>query len=111
MTSNNDEQKILPRSFIARIAEHLAKITDQRVALRSEWRLPIEKNPVANTLNVPLDAELVVPLVPRRANLEDLDPREIDQEALCFCYRAGHFEQGPSFPSEVRSKGSPRSAY
>ena len=39
MTSNNDEQKILPRSFIARIAEHLAKITDQRVALRSEWRL------------------------------------------------------------------------
>ena len=84
MTSNNDEQKILPRSFIARIAEHLAKITDQRVALRSEWRLPIEKNPVANTLNVPLDAELVVPLVPRRANLEDLDPREIDQEALAF---------------------------
>lgn len=104
MTSNNDEPKILPRSFIARIAEHLATISDEKIAVRSEWRMPIEKDPVAYTLNVPLDAELVVPLVPRHSDFERMSHEDIEREALAFANALVNLNRGRRFLQDYARK-------
>ncbi|WP_199504122.1 hypothetical protein [Qipengyuania sp. YIM B01966] len=104
MTTNNDEPKILPRSFIARITEHLAKITDDPIAVRSEWRMPIEEYPVAYTLNVPLDAELVVPLVPRHADFERMRHEDIEREALAFANALVNLNRGRRFLQDYARK-------
>ena len=104
MTTDSEQPKILTRSFIARIAEHLRKISDDEIAIRSEWRLPIEEYPVAHTLNVPLDAELVVPLVPRHTDFERMMPEDIEREALAFANALVTLNKGRRFLQDYARK-------
>lgn len=97
MTTDDIEPVILPRSFVGRIAESLAKITDERIAIRSEWRFPIEADHVPYTLNVPIDAELIVPLIPRRGDFEALEPEAIEREALAFATALVTLKKGTKF--------------
>lgn len=104
MTNKDEQPKILSRSFIARIAEHVGKISDEKMAIRSEWRLPIEEYPVAYTLNVPLDAELVVPLVPRHSDFERMRPEDIEREALAFANALVTLNKGRRFLQDYARK-------
>lgn len=84
MIQEQTAPEILPRSFVARIASHLNEISDMPPTVRSEWRFPLEQWPVGNTLNVPIDAEFVVPLVPRHPNFETMEADEIEREAFAY---------------------------